>query len=437
MQDRLLRRRAGIKMKVALSLLHLVIVALISFRVWRSAEGLRNIFVPALLLKLCAGVAIGLLYTYYYSVGDTWLYFHDGELLEKLARQNPAGYLKFLALSEGEVSPMASYGLHEPRALFMVKIVSLFNLMTLNNYWVVSIYFSLLSFLGAWFLLKELGERLPGIRVAAIVALLFLPSAVFWSSGLIKESLAMAGIYFLSGIFIRLWFSGKVRLHETILALLSIWVAWNLKYYYAAIFLAVVVTSLGHRFLIRRLAPRLFFHELLIWLLIFLVPLFIVTFLHPNFSPERLMSVIVENNRAYSEISSPEDLIGFHHLKTSAGSLILNSPWAAVSGLFRPFVWESGNMLQLAAALENLLLLLVSIVAVFSPGHLPRSGLRMLIVAVVAYVLILAVFITLSTPNFGTLSRYRVAYLPFFAMLVFSGRWVLPRLQRSLNRLVQ
>jgi hypothetical protein len=38
--------------------------------------------------------------------------------------------------------------------------------------------------------------------------------------------------------------------------------------------------------------------------------------------------------------------------------------------------------------------------------------------SVVLYVVALCVFLALSTPNFGTLSRYRISFLPLLFLLI-------------------
>ena len=425
-------------MKTVLLLLHLLAIGWIGVLMWRRENVLKKIFFPALVVKVAAGIAVGLLYEFYYTSGDTWLYFRDGQLLASLARSDFQGYWQLLWASEGDLPATTTYGFQEPRALFFVKVVSVFNLLSLDNYWVISVYFSFFSFLGAWFLLRQLTAQMPNAKLPGAVGLLFFPSLVFWSAGLIKESLAMAGLYFLAGIFIRVWFSQKFRLSYLLPLVLSVWVVWNLKYYYAAVFFAVVITSLGYKYASNRLHfRRSFSGECGIWLLIFFLALALVSLLHPNFSPQRLLSVIVDNNESYSVISAPEDQVQFYSLQRAWGSLILNSPWALVSGLFRPFIWESGNILQFMISLENLLLLTVFVVAILKAGQLSKSNQRVLVFAVIVYVILLAVFITLSTPNFGTLSRYRVGYLPFFITLVLSARPVLNVLERSFNRLVR
>ncbi len=95
--------------------------------------------------------------------------------------------------------------LQEPRALFLSKVVSVFGLFTASNYWIISCYFSCLAFAGAWYLVKIIRRCNAHYTLAAVLAFLFFPSVVFWSSGIVKESLAMASLYFLSAVFLSYW----------------------------------------------------------------------------------------------------------------------------------------------------------------------------------------------------------------------------------------
>src|SRR5690606_5751091 len=111
-------------------------------------------------------------------------------------------------------------------------------------------------------------------------------------------------------------------------------------------------------------------------------------------------------------ISSPDNLVGFVNLSPSPVAIALNAPLALFSGLFRPMLWEAGNAPAWLAAIENTLLLILSVASLWRLRAAIASPYRLLIFGAVAYVVILCVFLTISAPNLGTLSRYRVGYLP-------------------------
>jgi hypothetical protein len=415
------------------------LIVWLSYFFWNSQKTFfRKIFLPALFLKLIAGIVLGLIYIYYYTLGDTFTYWHDASQLAHLAKTDFKTYCQFLWNSSDDLTSWNNLQLTDARALFFVKIVSVFNLISFNNYWITTLYFSFISFLGSWFLVKCIDEFLPQKIIAAFAAFLFFPTIVFWSSGLIKESLSMAALFFLSGIFITLWFSGRIKSYQWLLVLLSAWILWSLKYYFAAVFFSVTITSLVYKFLLLKfITPRHYFLEIILWLGILAIPLCVITFLHPNFYPERFFKVIVENYNAYRALSSAEDLVQFKNLSSNGWSIVVNAPWALFSGLFRPMIWEARTFFQVFASIENLLLLLLFTYVLSGIKFISRSPNRILIFACVTYVAALSIFITLSTPNFGTLSRYRVGYLPYFIFLMLSDERLTRILQTAYDRLAR
>jgi hypothetical protein len=52
--------------------------------------------------------------------------------------------------------------------------------------------------------------------------------------------------------------------------------------------------------------------------------------------------------------------------------------------------------------------------------------MRLLLTGAILYIFILSVMLSWSTPNFGTLERYKVSYLPVYVLILLAGVW--PRL---------
>ena len=199
-------------MRAGILVLNLAFLLFISYRIWSLEQSsLRKFFWPALVLKLIGGICLGLVYSYYYSTGDTFHYFHDGVRLASLARTDAISYFSFLWAGD-ESFPISSELIYkQPRAMFLSKVTSLFCLLTADNYWMIALYFSAISFFSAWFLVQKINHLFEGVQPAAILSFLFFPSVVFWSAGVIKESLAMAALFFLSFIFLKVWKREKLR----------------------------------------------------------------------------------------------------------------------------------------------------------------------------------------------------------------------------------
>lgn len=418
-------------MTVAL-VVHLIVLVAIGFVLSkRETSGWKFVFWIALLLKLLAGVGIGLLYTNYYpSGGDTLWYFADGSKIAALARTDWSGYFNFLWGSAHDIEGLS---FHDPRALFMSKLVSVFCLLTHDHYWLTAGYLSLMCFVTAWFLVKELVTINAKWSVPAAIAFLFFPSVVCWSAGIIKESVAMSCLYFLVWLLLRLWSSKRIELLLWLLLPLTLWVLWNLKYYYLAVFLPVATTLVVMQRIVLPYLNLPGWVKGIVWCGVFLLPLYIASQVHPNFYPERFLNVIVENYQAFTKISNPEDQVVYNTLEPDVQSMIINAPKALMTALFRPFIWEASTFLQRVLALENLLVLILTGAAFLQMRTAVFSPYRLLIFSTLVYAILLAVFLALSTPNFGTLVRYRVGFMPFFVLIILIDNPVVTFITKRLD----
>ena len=376
-------------------------------------------FVAALVYKVVMGWLLGGIFFFYYQQGDTINYFRDACQLAALAYDHPGEYLKVLV---GQLPPPASLVFQgQPRALFFAKLVSIVNYFTYNNYWITSAYFSLLSFWCSWLLANFLCSWFPHHKQAAAIAFLFYPSVVFWGSGVLKESLAVAAITWIvyQGLSSQLGTYRKNTLWVTLpLGLAALWILWNVKYYYAAVLLPTLLSSsLAYRWGHHRspAMPWIFAGS---WLLL----LAGVSLLHPRLGLDQLAETLVYNYRAIVRQSDSSNVIHFTELTGSLESLIKNIPLAIVSGLFRPIVSDSNTLLQWMAGLENTGLLLAAGSALVRVRNSKISSTnRLWIVAAVVYSVVLGTLLAFASPNFGSLMRYKVSFLPFLVYLCLVG----------------
>lgn len=406
--------------------IHLVIIFSLAFWWLRYHDELdKRLYWLCLVLKFGAGLLLGYVYSTYYTDSDTFNFFQDSLRLTEMARNNWREYVAYLWF---EKEPAFS---GENRTLFFVKLVSVFTLLAQGNYWVVSLYFSFFSFATGWWLVSVISRYYPTAKWAAILAFLLFPSSIFWSSGIIKECTAMTMFYVLVGIFITVWKQNKISWMQAVVLLMATWILWSLKYYYAAVFFPVALSALLTRWFVQqRMRPSAVsaYREFVLLMVLLMVFVFIVTFVHPNFYPQRILEVVVENYEAFEGKSDPEKMVHFHDLKPTVGSFLVNAPWALVSGLFRPFVWEATNIFSLLVSVENLIALVLVVLSFKHFRTLTTSPDRLLLFALMVYCASLCIFLTLSAPNFGTYVRYRVGFFPLFILLMTLGlpleRWI-------------
>lgn len=414
-------------MTVVVALLNLAFLSGIAWWVWtRENSVMKKFYWPTLLIKLLAGIALGVIYSTYYPNSDTFYFFNSAVQVSQQAHTDFTGYFNFL-LSHSE-----GYFLGEARTMFFIKITSVVALLTANNYWIASLYFSLFSFFSAWWLTTSISRYFKEYELAAVIAFLLFPSCVFWSSGIVKESLAVAGLFCITAVCLRIWVENKITITGIVMVILSIWVVWNLKYYYIGLFVPILLTAWLTKRIISLWKIKSFGIEILLWAGMLIIGLVGASLTHPNFFLSRVLEVIVSNNASFLAASSPDNVIQYYHLDASWFSMLMNAPWALFSGLFRPMIGEVDSIMQAAASVENFILLILTIWAAPSLRNLKKSPHRVLIISILAYSVILCVFLALSTPNFGTLIRYRVGFLPFFVFLLVNRPFLTKPLSKFL-----
>jgi hypothetical protein len=403
-------------MKLALLVINLIAVIGLAAGFQRAfTASSQKLYWCVFFIKWLVAMTLGLVYIYYYPSGDTWTYFEEAKELSMLAKSDFAQYWKLL-LTNSDTSTVSHFFYVHDRSFLFVKFVSVLNLVSGDSYWITASYLSLVSFFCSWFLFGQLKRFIPDSTPAAALAILFFPSVLFWSSGILKETLAVAALYFLTAILIKLLKDAKVSLAQWVLVLLSLWIGWSMKYYWLGIFVCAWFSSLIVGIVARKQKipdGSLF----LSWVSLFLVLAFVASFSHPNFRLEGIMEVIAANHSQFVSQSAPEALIHFHNLQPTWTSMAINSPWAFFSGTFRPLPFEATNLPSLVASMENLFICVLA----FSFLLFGRKKISSFTFPVVIFAATLCVFLALSTPNFGTLSRYRVGFLPFL-IFVFSYR---------------
>ncbi|MEM1137898.1 MAG: hypothetical protein AAGI07_18835, partial [Bacteroidota bacterium] len=101
------------------------------------------------------------------------------------------------------------------------------------------------------------------------------------------------------------------------------------------------------------------------------------------------------------------------------GSMIRLAPKAVNVSLFRPYLWEIKNPLMLLSGLEALLCLFLTLWVIYkiSLTSSIKNFFKPEVLFCMAFSLVFAFAVGISTYNFGTLARYKIPLLPFY----FSG----------------
>src|SRR6218665_342573 len=196
----------------------------------------RTRLVLLFVLKLVAGSAVWLVYTYHYpAASDFNNYFSDSKILV----QN---------LFNGTNLPYSSaWNGNFENVLFsnsraVIILNALLQLFSFGNFYVHSVFFCFFSYVGLIALLKAFLPHFPSKEKRILLALFFIPSVLFWGSAALKESLIIG----LAGLLIYVSDFGlrkKYNVKQTVAFILLFVILFLMKIYIALALLPVLLVN--------------------------------------------------------------------------------------------------------------------------------------------------------------------------------------------------
>ena len=392
-------------------------------------EVTRKYFLPGLAVKIFGALALGFVYQFYYDGGDTFNYHTHGSrhVWEAIVEAPLKGFSIFFrdAYDYNGVYQYASqiYFFRDPQSLVVVKIAAFFDLFTFSSYSATAIFFAVFSFAGMWSLFQVFYRQYPHLHRSLAIAILFIPSVFFWGSGILKDSVVMGCLGLATYQFYQLFFVKRIRFSNIIILLISLYLIFAIKKfilqaYIPSVLLWVVANNLGS---VRSRVARAMILPFLMVVIIFSSYYSVVKVGEGDdrYSVEKIAEtakVTAYDIRYWSgrEVGSGYSL---GELDGSFGSMVRLAPQAINVSLFRPYLWEVRNPLMLLSALEGTVFLVLLIrIVVQKRGRILKTLADPNVIFALVFSLSFAFAVGVSTFNFGTLSRYKIPLLPFFAV---------------------
>ena len=322
----------------------------------------------------------------------------------------------------------------------LIKLLAVLNLASLDRDRLNALYLSLFAFAGCWLLVRKLAETFPATPAAAgAAAFLLWPSVCFWATGLSKEAVLLSSGAWLTarvvsfcyrpaaGFFASGWGAARWWLGTAALAGLH----FGLRYFFAVPLLGalagvVVIEEFRRSGLLRSRWAQALALALLLGAGAWLVPQ-----LSKAFSANKFTSQVMRVYDSDVAHSAHRPHFEYPDLRPTFGSIAAHAPLAVTNALTRPWLGESWQPLYVAAALENAALLVLLAVAAWAvarrrAGRLPFG----LTLGLLVFCVILAFLIGLTTPNLGSLNRYRCALLPYLLLLLLQNDYAAAALRR-------
>lgn len=374
------------------------------------ASGLDKRWVMALfVLKVIVGCLHVQLLLRSSSLPDTMVFHQEGLKEYQLLFSDPAAYFKNFYESpyafgyEGWTSTGNSFW-NNLAGNLVSKLLSLFNMFSLGNYYCNLIFYNALVFLGSIGLLRFFQQVYPNKIWNCTIGVLLLPSLLFFTSTIHKDGLvyALLGmLFFQIGSYIRI---GAMRSKQVMWAAVSLALLLLIRSYVVlALVPALFAAGMASFWKIRK---RIAFPVVyLIAVLVFFGAGSISGTIHPP-------QMIANKQTSFLSLPKSHTLLDVPRIQPNVTGILQAIPWAMGNGLIRPYPTDlSKAVLLLPIFVEQLCFLGLIFLLIYQRRFRMPQSPRVL--AGILFALAAILFIGLVVPILGAIVRYRSLFHPF------------------------
>jgi hypothetical protein len=372
-------------------------------------------------IKILAAWLYGIFYSQdaYLANSDTWRYYTLSLKETDWLLHDPVAFFVDLFQSGYDrpshlFSSHASYW-NDLKDNVIVKSIAVCNVLTFRNYYANAVIFNLVYFIGP-VLLFGIAVRFCNLRRWVLVILVFfLPSFLFWQSGLHKDGLIFTCIMVIVNRFYQLVERGKTINWMQICSLI---IACILLFSFRNYMLLMMIPAMAAWWIIKKM------HSSGWWLSISIYGVMALIFFTSRYfvSSLNFMQYVVERHNEFASLGGGSQ-IQLPQLEASWQSFLFYLPHALNMAFIRPYLSESGSITHLAAFAEQILMVCFALY-LFTPHSIQIrhnrpshscTGLAGFLFFYSISILLLAGYtVTLS----GAIVRYRSMILPFLMLLV-------------------
>lgn len=391
----------------------------------------RKYFILALTVKIFGAIANGMIHYYYYGGGDTYRFFHDSLVINTALNESVVKWINLLFGIPGYyeidyyryTSELIFYT--DPPSYPVASIAAFFNLFTFGTYLPTAVFFAFISFSGIWALFRTFAKLYPHLTHQIAIVTLFIPTTVFWGSAVYKDTICIFGLGWLTYGSFRFLVERDFSVKNILLAVMSFILVSKVKVYILIAFMPALVLWILFNYTqsVKQKAIRSFVKVIVPILIIALSLLFMSTYSKEmgSYSLDNLASSSESMRTTVQYISLQEEGSGYTlgEFDPSLQGMLSKFPQAVNVSLFRPYLWESKKVIVLFSAIESLLFLILTLRVLFLTGLRKTWQAISSIPSVqfsLVFTLIFAFAVGITTYNFGSLSRYKIPCLPFYAL---------------------
>ena len=374
-----------------------------------------------MIVKVLAGLALWAIYTHHYSyrnTSDSFRYFDDARVVFGMLGDDPSMFFRFLLginldAPDTQVyfdqmrgwTSSYSYGIINDNPT-IIRINVLINLLSFGHYHVHTVLMSFFSLLGGVAMVKGFSKMTRIPKIVLVFGCLLLPSALLWTSSVLKEAPMMMALGFLTYNAI-LWYKNGL-LKNLLITLILCGSMFFIKGYVVLVFIPALFFLIVVRFVKER-------NLLAFGVTHLLVLLFAVTGIY---NAGDLSHVLHKKQTDFVNVGMEQE----------AGSLIepldVSTPSSQVKAIprawyrayLRPDFRDMDSIFHVGLGVEAWMMVLIGTLAIIFRRKTLIPSEKVILLFCWSFVLSLGLVIGICVPILGAIVRYKVPALPFLAV---------------------
>ena len=397
----------------------------------------RTLFLQAFYFKMACALIFTAFSSFYYSGGDSEMYYFAGLHLHEAVMDDPNNFVKiFLTKVINVKTTLMDYfiydtsiypiweAMHGEGNFFVPKLGLPFLLVFQKSYLCTAMCFSFFAFGGSIRLYKFFVYYFPEYWREIALATLFLPSAVFWSSGMLKDPICFGSVGFLIyGVF-----NIAIRRHKFVTSIAWIAVSVVFLFYIKPYILFALLPGIVlwlftemNKLIGNRTLRNIFTVLTLVGGAISAFYLIQYTTSDDSVKSFRLDTIIetsAASRNQYAEFSETEAGAYYTIGTTNPVLVFLNG---IVATFFRPFPWEISSPIVALSVIEAMFFLFIAMSVIFKRGlfyFFRKIFAHPVFMLCFVFAFVFAAAVGSTATNFGSLSRYKIPAMPFFLVMI-------------------
>ncbi|CAN5336417.1 hypothetical protein BH10BAC1_BH10BAC1_13450 [soil metagenome] len=416
--------------------IYLLLIYFVSSAIQRKNEKLQPLYkwyTKGLFIKLAGAISVCLIYQFYYSGGDTVAYFETSRAIGNLLYKD---FYMFLDVMSGNNSP-ENYSYfdstttipvywREDKTVFVARLFVPLYYISFHSFMIMTVLLSWICYTGIWRLFMLFHSQIPKLEKQFAIAFLFIPSVVFWGSGLLKDTITLSAVGWYTYHFYYFFIKREYKLSSALFIIISSYLLIAIKpYILFALLPGSIIWWSNERLkkvknkVLRTIAAP-FFISLGVGLGFFVLSQ--MGDVLGVYSVDKVLDKAVASNFDQKQEYYGGNSFDIGDFDPTLAGVASKAHLAIAATLFRPYLWDAKNPVMFISALENTYILLLTIfllVRLKFFGFFRLVGKNPLLLFSVLFSLFFAFSVGLATSNFGSLVRLKIPCIPFYVASLF------------------